>query len=164
MNAQDIIDYFGMRPLPEEGGYYVETYRAKEQIARVALPTRYEGTRSFCTAILYLITPESCSKFHRVKSDELFHFYLGDPVELVRLHKGEAILTTLGHDFPAGHALQALVPHGQWQGCRLLPGGRYALLGCTVAPGFEFQDFESARTEDLIRQFPAHTDLIRKMT
>ncbi len=84
-NAQQIIEFFGMQPLSDEGGFYVETYRACERIERSGLPTRYDGPRCFSTAILYLLTAESCSRLHRVSSDEIFHFYLGGPVSMLQL-------------------------------------------------------------------------------
>ncbi|MHC4645378.1 MAG: cupin domain-containing protein, partial [Planctomycetota bacterium] len=86
MTAEQIIELFGMKPLPQEGGYYVETYRAPEKITRTALPERYAAQRCSGTAILYLLTPETVSALHRLKSDEIFHFYLGDPVTMLQLH------------------------------------------------------------------------------
>jgi hypothetical protein len=165
MNADEIIRFFDMRPLPGEGGFYVETYRAAEKIAQSGLPERYTGPRDFSTAILYLVTPKSFSKLHRVKSDEIFHFYLGDAVDMLQLApEGGATLITLGQNIFASQQLQAAVGAGTWQGCRLSDSGKFALLGCTVAPGFEFKDYETADKEKLIQKFPAQKDWIEKLT
>jgi predicted cupin superfamily sugar epimerase len=161
MTAEDIIKIFNMAPLPDEGGYYVETYRASEIIN--SLPTRYEGSRTFSTAILYLITPKSFSKLHKVKSDEVFHFHLGDPVEMLKIDeacKTETVI--LGTDFLKGQKPQAIVYKNTWQGTKLIEDGKFALLGCTVAPGFDFSDYESANKDLLIKQFPNAKALIEK--
>jgi len=154
-----------MKPLPYEGGYYVETYRCAEKIAQSALSARYSGQRSFSTAILYLLTPDTSSALHRVKSDEIFHFYLGDPVTMLRLHPdGSSEVTTLGQDIMNGQCVQVTVPKNSWQGYLLNEGGRFALMGCTAAPGFEFADFELGNKEELLRQYPSRRDLILKLT
>ena len=163
--AQQIIKLFGMKPLPDEGGYYVETYRAGEKITRTALPDRYSGDRNYSTAILYLLTPDTCSRLHRVKSDEVFHFYLGDPVTMLKLHPDRSSeIITLGPDIFNSQHTQVTIPHGCWQGCFLNDGGRFALIGCTVAPGFEFDDYESANREQLLTAYPDQKDLILKLT
>jgi predicted cupin superfamily sugar epimerase len=125
-----------------------------------ALPSEYGGPRHASTAIYYLLTPDKYSRLHRVKSDEVFHFYAGDPVEMLKLGPDDAEVVAIGNDLIAGHAPQVVVAAGVWQGCRLAPGGRWALLGCTVAPGFEYADFESANREALIEQYPAFAELI----
>lgn len=171
--AQQIIDFFGMRPLPNEGGFYIETYRCREKIAQAGLPAprvllsqdSSGGDRNFCTAILYLLTPDTFSALHRVKGDEIFHFYLGDPVTMLQLHpNGSGEVTVLGQDIFDGHRVQVIVPHDTWQGCLLNPGGEFALMGTTVAPGFEFADFELADRGKLLKQYPTHRDLIIHLT
>lgn len=165
MNAQDIIKHYSMQPLPDEGGYYVETYRASETIANHALDSRYTGDRHHSTSILYLITPTSFSKMHRVKSDEIFHFYLGDAVEMLQLKPdGSSEVITMGADLKAGHKQQTVVNNGIWQGTKLKDGGKFALLGCTVSPGFEFADYESGNFNDLAKHFPTHHQLIKELT
>ncbi len=165
ITAKQIIEKFRMKPLPGEGGYYVETYRSGEQIARANLPTRYAGDKSFGSAILYLLTPDTCSRLHRLKSDEVFHFYLGDPVTMLQLHPdGSHDVITLGQDISAGQKLQVIVPQGTWQGCFLNDGGEFALMGTTVAPAFEFTDFELADRTTLLCQYPAQKDLIPRLT
>lgn len=163
--AQQIIELFGMKPLPNEGGFYIETYRCREKLAHAGLPARYTGDRNLCTAILYLLTPDTFSALHRVKSDEIFHFYLGGPVTMLQLHpNGPCEVTTLGQDIFNGHRVQVIVPHGDWQGCLLNPGGKFALMGTTVAPGFDFTDFEVADRRKLLKQYPTHRDLIIRLT
>lgn len=163
--AQQIIKFFGMKPLPNEGGFYIETYRCGEKLAYAGLPSRYTGDRNLCTAILYLLTPDTFSALHRVKSDEIFHFYSGGPVTMLQLHPdGSSKITTLGQDIFKGHRVQVIVPHGTWQGCLLNPGGKFALMGTTVAPGFEFADFELANRENLLEQYPSQRDLITRLT
>ncbi len=154
-----------MKPLPGEGGWYVETYRSDTPIPASALPERYKNTeRQFGTAILYLITNDSFSKLHRVASDEIFHFYYGDPVEMIQLDNGIVKKFTLGSAIFSHQLCQVLVPKGVWQGAHIKPGGSFALLGCTVAPGFEFEDFETADRKKMIEQYPDIEDLIINLT
>lgn len=161
--AETIIRELGLVPHPEEGGFFRETYRAEETITHTALPDVYDGHRHHSTAIYYLLTPETFSHLHRLNSDEVFHFYMGDPCEMLQLHPdGRAETVVLGHDILSGQHPQVLVPKGVWQGMRLLPGGTYGLMGCTVAPGFEFVDYEHADRAELLRQYPeAETGIIR---
>src|SRR5213080_389937 len=135
-SADELIRHLGLRPHPKEGGYFRETYRAAESYAN--LPTRYQGPRSASTAIYYLLTPNTYSALHRLQTDEIFHFYLGDPIRMLQLDAdGNGRTIVLGPDMLHGHNLQVVVPRGIWQGCFLEPDGKFALLGCTVAPGFE---------------------------
>ena len=165
MVAQDIITLLGLKPLPLEGGYYRETYRAAQKIPANALPPRYGSDRACCTAIYYLLTPDTTSALHRVKSDEIFHFYLGDPVTMLQLHRnGRAETIILGQNIAAGQHVQAVVPAGVWQGAFLNEGGSFALMGCTVAPGFEFGDFELAKRDELLNAFPQQAEAIRRLT
>jgi predicted cupin superfamily sugar epimerase len=164
MTAGEIISMLRLEAHPE-GGYFTETYRSGESVARAHLPSRYGGNRPFGTAIYYLLTPDSFSSMHRLSSDEIFHFYLGDPVELLELHpdgRGEIIL--LGSGLAKGMAPQAVVPAGVWQGARLVPGGTYALLGTTVAPGFDFGDFEIGVRAALIERHSSSAELITALT
>jgi predicted cupin superfamily sugar epimerase len=164
VTAEQIIEFFGMKPLPGEGGFYVETYRAREKIGSNALPARYGGPRHFGTAILYLLTPDTFSALHRVRSDEVFHFYLGDPVTMLQLHRDRTSeVITLGGDILDGQRIQVTVPKDTWQGCFLNEGGKFALMGTTVAPGFEFADFELGSGAELLRQYPNQRDLILKL-
>ncbi len=165
MNAEQIIHLLGLQPHPEEGGFFVETYKCEEGIPKKALPERYRGRRSFGTAIYYLLTADTLSELHRVESDEVFHFYLGDPVTMLQLHPdGDSEVVTLGQDIAAGQRLQVVVPRGTWQGALLNEGGEYALMGCTVAPGFEYADYETASRFDLLKQYPEREELILRLT
>lgn len=165
LTAERIIKLYNMKPLPEEGGYYVETYRSKEGIDKTCLPERYGGDRSYSTAIFYLLTPDTQSYFHRLKSDEVYHFYLGDPVQMVLIHpNGTTRVLFLGHDLQAGQFVQAVVPAGIWMGSMLLEGGKFALMGTTVAPGFDFSDTEIGDRAMLLDQYPQHEGFIKRLT
>jgi predicted cupin superfamily sugar epimerase len=165
LTARQIIDLLGLAPLPREGGWYRETYRDDLVLPAASLGSRYGADRSACTAIWYLLTADCFSALHRLKSDEVFHFYLGDPVEMLQLdpqtRSGQVL--TLGTDLLAGQWPQVLVPRGVWQGSRLRPGGAWALLGATVAPGFDFADYESADAAGLSAAFPAFAEPIRNL-
>ncbi len=162
---QDLIAFLNLQPHPKEGGHFRETYRAAEVIAASALPGRYAAPRAHCTAIYYLLMPGTFSALHRVASDEIFHFYLGDPVRMLQLHSdGQGETLTLGSDIMAGQQVQAVVPRGVWQGSMLEPGGRFALFGCTVSPGFDYADYESADRQTLLQAFPRFADMITQLT
>jgi predicted cupin superfamily sugar epimerase len=163
--SEDLIRHFRLQPLQIEGGYYIETYRSAGRIPAPALPPAYGGSRSLMTAIYYLLTPDTFSGMHRLPSDEMFHFYLGDPVEMLQLRPdGSGEVVMIGADLQAGMRPQVLVPGGVWQGCRLAAGGTCALVGVTVAPGFEFADFESGSRADLLAHYPAFADLIQALS
>ncbi|WP_197527029.1 cupin domain-containing protein [Pirellulimonas nuda] len=166
-DAQAIKTLLGLKPLPQEGGFYRETYRSACTIAGAGLPASYEGDRNAGTAIYFLLTPEEHSAWHVLPSDELFHFYLGDPVVMTQLPPGGGVDTqTLGVDLAAGQRPQVLVPGGAWQACRLAAGGALALLGCTVAPGFDFRDFHVATPEEVDRlaeRNPTASEEIRRL-
>lgn len=165
MTAEEIIALLKLKPHPKEGGFFTETYRTEETIPRSALPPRYPGPRAFGTVIYYLLTPGTVSVMHRLQSDEIFHFYLGDPVEMLQLSPdGAGQTVVLGTDLRAGMQPQVIVTRGVWQGSRLVVGGRFALLGCSVAPGFEFADYEHGRREDLIRSHPQFREKILELT
>lgn len=165
MDADSIIRHLGLIPHPGEGGYFRETYRSRTVFRREAPGNDYGADRSICTAIYYLLTPDSFSVMHRLRTDEIFHFYLGDPVELLRLAPdGSGEVIVLGNDLTTGHLPQALVPSGCWQGLSLAPGGRVALLGTTVAPGFEFEDFELGERENLRARYPEFSGRIERLS
>ncbi len=164
VTAQELIEKLGLKP-HKEGGWFAEAWRAPERLAVNALPPRYSGARSLSTAIYYLITPQSFSRLHRLRSDELFHFYLGDPVEFLLLTPdGKGTTTIVGPDVMAGQVPQLVVRRGTWQGARLVPGGRFALLGTTMAPGFEYDDFEEGRRPELVAAFPAFRRTIEELS
>ena len=165
ITADEIKSLFHLKPHPEEGGYFAETYRPTESIPEGVLPERYKGIRSYATAIYYLLIPQTFSAVHRLQSDEIFHFYLGDPVEMLQLWPdGSGKILILGPDILSGMQPQIIVPRGVWQGLRLLRGERFALLGTTVSPGFEFSDYESGRRDLLVEAYPKFQDLIIALT
>lgn len=161
--AEDLIRQLNLVPHPE-GGFYRETYRCAVNIAQQALPAHYSAARCASTAIYYLLVPNTFSCMHRLLTDEVFHFYAGDPVEMLYLSDLESKVINLGADFERGQVPQFVVPAGVWQGCRLLAGGNFALLGCTVAPGFEFVDYAEGNRADLQGQFPTHAQMIAELT
>jgi predicted cupin superfamily sugar epimerase len=135
LTADELITLLNLQPHPKEGGFFRETYRAAEQFTAAQLPPRYGSERSASTAIYYLLKPGTFSALHRLATDEIFHFYLGSPVRMLQLAETGSREIVLGSDLSAGHELQVVVPRGVWQGSLLEPGGDFALLGCTVAPG-----------------------------
>lgn len=156
VNSADIIELLDLKPHPE-GGYFRESYRAEGNIA--------ELERSHSTAIYYLLEGKACSKLHRIASDEMWHFYTGDPLVIVEIDsEGSVKETVLGPDLRAGQSLQHVVPAGSWFGAYLPEGSGYALVGCTVAPGFDFADFEMGKREELLEQYPAAKAAIERLT
>ncbi len=124
-----------------------------------------ESSRSFSTTIYYLLTPDTFSAIHRLRGDEVYHFYLGDPVEMVNLYpNGKWQNVKLGHDIAGGALVQHMVPHGVWQGSRLIAGGKFALLGTTMSPGFSFADNEFGNRKLLSSEYPGCADLIKSLT
>src|SRR5580704_17157586 len=165
MDIDKLKQMFGLKPLPEEGGFFAESYRSDEKLPGRCLPERYSDDRCFGTAIYFLLTATAFSALHKLRSDEINHFYLGDPVEVLLLrHDGTGQVVTIGTDFYCGIRPQMLVPRCTWQGLRLRPGGQFALMGTTVAPGFEFADFELANRESLLKNYPSFSDMIRELT
>jgi len=165
MDVEKLKQILGLKPLPQEGGFYVESYRSGEKLAAALLPSRYSGDRCLGTAIYFLLTPGTFSALHKLASDEIYHFYLGDPVELLLLRKHDTSeVVNLGTDLANGMRPQIVVPRETWQGSRLVPGGSFALLGTTMAPGFEFADFELAKRDVLVARYPAFSELIQKLT
>ena len=155
----------GLEPHPEEGGFFRETYRAAGEVPAGSLGEAYQGPRRFSTAIYYLLTPETRSELHLLPTDEVFHFYVGDPIEQLRLRPdGTAEVVVLGGDLAAGHVPQSVVPGGVWQGAHLAEGGAWALMGCTVAPGFEYADYTPGDREVLAEAHPEHAARIARLT
>jgi len=154
ITIEQIKALLALEPHPE-GGYFAQTYCAAEEIPLAALPPRYKSAHAHGTAIYYLLTPETCSTFHRLQSDEIFHFYLVDPVEMVQLFPdGSGKVLQIGSDLLQGMTPQVLAPQGVWQGSRLVPGVRFALVGGTVAAGFAYEDFEIGERAALLATYP----------
>jgi predicted cupin superfamily sugar epimerase len=164
MEASDLIRHLDLRPLPLEGGYFREIWRSGLSLDRELLPGEYDGSRSAGTAIYYLLTPDTFSALHRLPGDEVYHFYMGDPVELLLLHPGgESDVVTLGQDLASGMVLQQVIPGGCWQGSRLRAGGRFALMGTTMAPGFDARDLRLGKPEELAAAYGSRETLIRAL-
>jgi uncharacterized protein len=159
MTADQIKSLLHLEPHPVEGGWFRRTYTSA---GSVELP---RGLRTHGTAIYYLLEAGTFSEMHVLASDEIFHFYLGDPVEMLQLlPHGSSAVFTLGPDLAAGQHVQLMVPAGVWQGTRLVADGKVALLGCTVTPGFDFADYRNASADELIAKWPAEAERIRKLT
>lgn len=160
MTAEEIIEKLKLTPLPSEGGYYRESYRSDaEKIEASKFGIDADSNRSVCTAIYFLVIPESFSALHKVKSDEIFHFYGGDSAEMIQIDESGSLKRfILGNRIELGELPQVVVRRGVWQALRLKDGGKWALTGTTVAPGFEFEDFELGDRKALIQKFPQHRD------
>jgi predicted cupin superfamily sugar epimerase len=160
------IQRLGLSPHPE-GGYYRELYRSSETVAAGCLPERFGGPRPFSTAIYFLLEGTQVSALHRIKSDEAWHFYAGSPLCIDAISaQGKHLRFKLGPDPTRGETFFQLVPAGCWFGARLVRPGpeAFALVGCTVAPGFDFADFELAERETLSSEYPQHRELIEAFT
>lgn len=163
-SAQRWIEALQLRPHPE-GGNYRETYRAAEVISASSLPPRFGGDRTFSTAIYFLLTGDEFSAFHRIKQDEVFHFYDGCAATLHVIHpSGDYSTLKLGRNLDRGEVPQAVVRAGCFFGVSLDDPASFALLGCTVAPGFDFADFELPGRAELCRQYPQHREVIERLT
>jgi hypothetical protein len=175
MTADEIKQRLGLTPHPCEGGWFVQTWRSAEIIRHSALPARYPSDRHAGTCIYYLLEPGTFSEMHRLASDEIFHFYYGDPVEMLQIAPdrsspsasspdGSSRRHVLGNDLAAGQHVQLIVPKHVWQGSRLIDGGKVALLGCSVSPGFEYEDYEAGTRDALLHLSGEHRDLLFGLT
>jgi predicted cupin superfamily sugar epimerase len=166
MTVDEVKKLLELQPHPREGGWYVRTWEAAEFVAADAFSdARYDGPRRTSTAIYYLLEPGTFSEMHVLQSDEIFHHYLGGPVEMLQLFPdGSSKVTVIGKDIAAGETPQHVVPRGVWQGSRMLKGGEWALLGCTVSPGFEFEDYTDASYAELVERWPSEAERIRGLT
>lgn len=163
LTPEQIIKMLNLKPLQQEGGFFSEIYRSDELI-----PKAHSGSypRSFATSIYYMITPGHVSTMHRLtRTDEIFHFYMGDPVEMLQIRpNGASEIILIGTDLEAGQRPQIIAPRGVWQGARLMPGGRYALLGTSVPLWSDFSDYETGKRKNLISLCPAEKDRIVALT
>ena len=159
MTAKEIKTLLRLDPHPVEGGFFRRTYTSP---GTIDLP---RGVRAQGSAIYYLLEADTFSELHMLESDEIFHFYLGDPVEMLQLHPdGSSDVLTLGPDLRTGQHVQVIVPAGVWQGTRLIGNGKVALLGCTVTPGFNFADYRNAKFDELAAKWPEQAERIRAPT
>jgi predicted cupin superfamily sugar epimerase len=149
-----------------EGGAFREVYRSTLIISQRNLPDTFNGNRNCSTSIYFLLENGQYSAFHRIASDELWHFYSGDALTIYEIEatSGELVTHTLGNNPEKGEVFQTAVKAGNWFGSALINGGKYALVGCTVSPGFDFADFELAQRTELIQQYPQHVNLITTLT
>lgn len=164
ITAKQLVQQFDLAIHPE-GGYYKETYRAAEAISVTALPGRFGGDRSFSTAIYFLLEQGNFSAFHKIQSDECWHFYAGGCLLVHIIHlNGELETIKLGNDISQGECFQYVVPAGCWFASEPAPGKAFSFVGCTVAPGFDFADFEMANAQELIKTYPQHQTIINRLT
>jgi uncharacterized protein len=162
-NADFWIENLQLQPHPE-GGYFREVYRSRETISADLLMVRYDSERSFATSIYFLLKSDQISAFHRLKSDEIWHFYSGSPITVYIIDKeGRLSETICGRDVLNNEQLQLVIPHGCWFAAKVNQPDSYSLVGCNVAPGFDFSDFELAEKSALMECFPQHRELISKM-
>ena len=165
MEIQDIIEKLGLSPLTGEGGMFRRTYLSTQVIKKEALSTPYPEDKPAGSAIMYMVTPNCYSRLHRLPTDEVYHFYLGSPVQLLLIPpEAEPFTVTLGQDIMAGMQVQYTVPAGYWQGSRLADGGDWALLGTTMAPAYSDSDYEDAPAEELMTAHPAFSEEIHRLT
>jgi len=158
-----LIQRHGLEPHPE-GGWYKQTYKSSELIAAETLPKRFGASRVFSTAIYFLLETGNFSAFHRIKSDECWHFYAGDPLLIYIIEQtGELKVIPLGSDHEKGQSFQYVVSANCWFASRPAPQSKYCFVGCTVSPGFEFEDFELASATVLSVMYPQHKSIIMEL-
>lgn len=158
-----LVNQLGLIPHPE-GGYYKETYRSTNVIPKAALEG-FSGDRNFCTSIYFLLTSDNFSAFHRIKQDEIWHFYKGASLLVHVIYPdGEYVCHEVGMDLENGQLPQLTVPAGCWFASSVKEKESYCFVGCTVAPGFDFDDFELALRSDLVAEFPQHSKIITELT
>jgi predicted cupin superfamily sugar epimerase len=161
--VEELIKHYTLQSHPE-GGWYKESYKSIEVISSNALPGRFSGDRAFSTAIYFLLEEGNFSAFHRIKSDECWHFYTGGPLLVyVIFPSGKLEIIGLGNDFSRGELFQYVVPANCWFASRPAPGSSFSFVGCTVSPGFEFADFELANADVLQKIYPEHGIIIEEL-
>jgi predicted cupin superfamily sugar epimerase len=158
------IEKLHLHPHPE-GGYFREFYKSELLLKKDCLTDSFHGDRAACTSIYFLLDKGNSSAFHKIASDEIWHFYAGQPLVIYELNEdGLLISHLLGNNPDAGEKFQVVITAGNWFASRLVNGDGYALVGCTVAPGFDFADFEMANRGELLDKYPHHQDLIISLT
>lgn len=164
MSVEEIIERLELQPHPE-GGYYRETYRSEGSIPADVLNSGFPAPRNFCTSIYYLLTRGNFSAFHRLKQDELWFYHGGDSLIVHEIRPdGMYIRHEVGNPLSIGRAPQTMVPAGSWFASEISPGGEWALVGCVVSPGFDFDDFELADSGELLGAFSQHKEVIERLT
>jgi hypothetical protein len=158
--TNQLIQKYNLEP-HSEGGWYKQTYKSNEEIGADALPERFGASRAFSTAIYFLLEKGNFSAFHRIKSDECWHFYAGEPLFIYIIEQtGELKIISLGSNHEKGQSFQYVVPADCWFASCPAPGSEYCFVGCTVSPGFEFEDFELADATELSVMYPQHKSII----
>ncbi len=164
MPVKELVKKLNLIPHPE-GGYYKETYRSNYILKDTCISSEFLGDRNIATAIYFLIEKENFSALHKIKSDETWHFYDGDTLEVIEINdEGILTITNIGKNILKGETFQYTVKANTWFGSRVSNKGRFSLVGCTVYPGFNFNDFELAKCADLIKKFPQHQAIIKELT
>lgn len=163
-SSKELVNKLDLQPHPE-GGYFKEVYRSEEEMKSEDLPERYKSPRCFGTSIYYMLEGERFSSFHKLKSDEIWHFYLGSPIILHLINKeGKYSKVIVGQNVDEDEHLQFTIPHGTWFAAEVKDKSSFSLVGCTVSPGFDFADFEMGERNNLIEMFPKFKDIIEKLT
>jgi uncharacterized protein len=163
ITQQELIEEYKLQPHPE-GGYYRECYRSETVFPLSALPKGFKGDRAASTAIYFLLEQGNSSAFHRIKSDECWHFYCGDPLNVYVIDKaGDLITFTLGSNIKLGQYFNFTVPADCWFASRPLKESSFSFVGCTVSPGFDFEEFELAKVDELSKIYPQHESIIREL-
>jgi predicted cupin superfamily sugar epimerase len=163
MTATEIVHLLGLEPHPE-GGFYKEVYRSDDFIDQSCLPGNFQGKRNFATSIYYLLEKGDFSAFHRIKSDEIWHFYFGGSVLIHMLHSNRTYECKLvGSKISDNASFQVVIPAGTWFAAEPSPGTDFILSGCTVSPGFDFADFELGDKNQLTEEFPDHQHLLNRL-
>jgi uncharacterized protein len=164
MTVEFLVKELNLLPHPE-GGYYKETYRSSDKIKQSCLPSTFPGDRNIATGIYFLIETGNFSALHKIKSDETWHFYYGDALEVIEIDdQGKLTITHIGADILKGEKFQYTVKANTWFGSRVSGTGNFSLVGCTVYPGFDFNDFELAKRHELIKLYPKHENIIAELT
>lgn len=162
--VQNIINKLKLQPHPE-GGYFKETYRSEGLITQEYLGSKFTGNRNYCTGIYFLLTSDIFSAFHKINQDEMWHFYKGSPLTLhIISPEGNYSKISIGNNLDNNEVLQFVVPAAHWFATEVVTKNSYALAGCTVAPGFDFRDFEMPNRETLLALFPQHSEVITRLT
>jgi predicted cupin superfamily sugar epimerase len=164
MRTKELVEKLNLEPHPE-GGYYRETYRSSGIIPQNGLGAHYSGSRNYCTGIYFLLTNKNFSAFHKINQDEMWHFYEGSPLRIHMIDtKGDYMYQDIGTNLHIDEVPQFTVPAGVWFASEVVKGGNYSLVGCTVSPGFDFDDFVLATNKKLNKLFPKHKDIINRLT
>lgn len=164
MTVDTLVKELDLLPHPE-GGFYKETYRSEGKITQACLSPNFSGDRNMATGIYFLIEKGNFSALHKIKSDETWHFYYGDALEVIEINEqGKLNITHIGSNILKGETFQYTVKANTWFGSRVSGNGSFSLVGCTVYPGFDFNDFELAKQQDLIQLFPQHQTIIKELT